>query len=74
MNIAIITGGSRGIGAATALACARRGLGVIITYNSNPDAAADVVGKINANGGTAVALELDVTDTTTFAAASGLLL
>jgi NAD(P)-dependent dehydrogenase (short-subunit alcohol dehydrogenase family) len=68
MNIAIITGGSRGLGAATAIACARRGLGVIITYNSNPDAAADVVGKINANGGTAVALELDVTDTTTFAA------
>lgn len=68
MNIAIITGGSRGIGAATALACARRGLGVIITYNSNPDAAADVVGKIKADGGTAVALALDVTDTTTFAA------
>ncbi|TDD46206.1 SDR family oxidoreductase [Kribbella antibiotica] len=68
MNIVIITGGSRGIGAATALASARRGLGVIVTYNSNPDAAADVVGKINAEGGTAVALELDVTDTTTFPA------
>ncbi|WP_285103267.1 SDR family oxidoreductase [Promicromonospora sp. MEB111] len=68
MNIVIITGGSRGIGAATALACARRGLGVIITYNSNPDAAAEVVGKINADGGTAVAVELDVTDTTTFPA------
>lgn len=68
MSIVIITGGSRGIGAATALACARRGLGVIITYNSNPDAAADVVGKIKADGGTAVALALDVTDTTTFPA------
>ncbi|MET7280374.1 SDR family oxidoreductase [Kribbella sp. NPDC005582] len=68
MNIVIITGGSRGIGAATALACARRGLGVIVTYNTNPAAAADVVGKIEAEGGTAVALKLDVTDTTTFPA------
>ncbi|MFD7023426.1 SDR family NAD(P)-dependent oxidoreductase [Promicromonospora sukumoe] len=68
MNIVIITGGSRGLGAATALACAKRGLGVILTYNSNPDAAADVVGKIRADDGTAVALELDVTDTTTFPA------
>lgn len=68
MNIVIITGGSRGLGAATALACAKRGLGVILTYNSNPAAAADVVGKIEADGGTVVALELDVTDTTSFPA------
>ncbi|MFI5733545.1 SDR family NAD(P)-dependent oxidoreductase [Kribbella sp. NPDC051587] len=68
MSIVIITGGSRGIGAATALACAQRGLGVILTYNKNPDAAADVVGKITAADGTAVALELDVTDTTSFPA------
>jgi len=68
MNIVIITGGSRGIGAATALACAQRSLGVIVTYNNNPDAAADVVGKIRAESGTAVALELDVTETTAFPA------
>lgn len=68
MRIVIITGGSRGIGAATALACARSGLGVIITYNSNPDAAADVVSKIKADGGTAAALKLDITDTSTFGA------
>jgi NAD(P)-dependent dehydrogenase (short-subunit alcohol dehydrogenase family) len=68
MSIVIITGGSRGIGAATALACAQRGLGVILTYNSNPGAAAEVVGKIRADGGTAVALELDVTDTSSFPA------
>lgn len=49
MNIVIITGGSRGIGAATALGRARYCLGVIITYN-NPDAAAAVVDKINADG------------------------
>lgn len=38
MSIVIITGGSRGLGANTALQCARRGMGVILTYNSNPDA------------------------------------
>lgn len=68
MNLVIITGGSRGIGAATALACAQRGLGVIVTYKNNPQAAADVVGKITADGGTAVALRLDVTDTASFPA------
>ncbi|GAA1681008.1 MULTISPECIES: SDR family NAD(P)-dependent oxidoreductase [Mycobacteriaceae] len=68
MSIALITGGSRGIGAATALACARRGIGVILTYNSNPDAAAGVVDHITEAGGTAVALKLDVADSTSFPA------
>jgi NAD(P)-dependent dehydrogenase (short-subunit alcohol dehydrogenase family) len=70
MTIALITGGSRGIGAATALACARRGIGVILTYNSNPDAAAGVVDRITDAGGTAVALKLDVADSTSFPAFS----
>jgi NAD(P)-dependent dehydrogenase (short-subunit alcohol dehydrogenase family) len=66
MTIALITGGSRGIGAATALACARRGMGVILTYNSNPDSAAGVVDRIADTGATAIALELDVANTASF--------
>lgn len=68
MTIALITGGSRGIGAATALACARRGIGVIVTYNRNPDAAADVVDRFTEAGGTGVALKLDVSDSASFPA------
>ena len=60
MNPIVITGGSRGIGASTALECARRGLGVILTYHSNPQAASTVVRQIEAMGGKAVALPLDV--------------
>jgi NAD(P)-dependent dehydrogenase (short-subunit alcohol dehydrogenase family) len=60
MNVIVITGGSRGIGAATAIDIARRGCGVILTYNSHPDAAAAVVATIAAAGGKAVALPLDV--------------
>lgn len=70
MGIAIITGGSRGIGATTALACAQRGIGVILTYNSNPESANDVVDTIVEGGGRAVALKLDVTDSSSFPAFS----
>ncbi|MET0897140.1 MAG: SDR family oxidoreductase [Mycobacterium sp.] len=66
MSIVIITGGSRGIGAATALACAERGMGVILTYNSNPESAAAIVDKITGGGGKAVALKLDVADSGSF--------
>jgi len=68
MNVIVITGGSRGIGAATALEVARRGHGVILTYNSNPDAAAGVVATIEAAGGKAVALPLDVGNAGSFGA------
>ncbi|HFX0594342.1 TPA: SDR family NAD(P)-dependent oxidoreductase [Pseudomonas aeruginosa] len=68
MGIVIITGGSRGIGASTAIECARRGLGVILTYNHNHDAASAVVHRIVGAGGKAVALPLDVCDVSTFAA------
>ncbi len=68
LNIVIVTGGSRGIGAATAVACAARGMGVVLTYNSNPDAAADVVERIVKDGGQAVALKLDVGDSSSFPA------
>ena len=66
MKIIVITGGSRGIGASAALECARRGLGIILTYNRNPQAAQAVVRKIDAVGGQAVALPLDVADASTF--------
>jgi len=67
MSIIIITGGSRGLGASAAIQCARRGMGVILTYNSNLDAAAGVVGEIEAEGGKAVALPLDVGKSASFA-------
>jgi NAD(P)-dependent dehydrogenase (short-subunit alcohol dehydrogenase family) len=60
MNIVIITGGSRGIGAATALECARRGLGLILTYNQQPQKAGQLVREITQAGGKAAALQLDV--------------
>lgn len=60
MNVIVITGGSRGIGAAAAIEVANRGMGVILTYNTNADAANKVVAAIEASGGKAVALPLDV--------------
>ncbi|MBK5400834.1 SDR family oxidoreductase [Pseudomonas sp. TH39(2020)] len=66
MSVIVITGGSRGIGASTAEHCARRGIGVILTYKSNADSANAVVQRIQASGGKAVALELDVADVKRF--------
>ncbi|KFE52275.1 SDR family NAD(P)-dependent oxidoreductase [Pseudomonas syringae] len=66
MGVIVITGGSRGIGASTAELCAQRGMGVILTYNSNPEAAQTVVRRIEAAGGKAVALKLDVADVSGF--------
>jgi NAD(P)-dependent dehydrogenase (short-subunit alcohol dehydrogenase family) len=66
MNIVVITGGSRGIGASTALECARRGLGVILTYNSQAEKADEVVRRIAEAGGKAAALKLDVGDSRSF--------
>jgi NAD(P)-dependent dehydrogenase (short-subunit alcohol dehydrogenase family) len=60
MNIAIVTGGSSGIGASTAVELARRGTGVILTYNSNKQGAQDTVAAVEGAGGTAVALPLDL--------------
>lgn len=68
MKIVIITGSSRGLGASAALKCAERGMGVIVTYNSNPKSAGDVVNTITAKGGKALALKLDVADSRTFPA------
>lgn len=66
MSVIVITGGSRGIGASAAEHCARRGMGVILTYKTNADSATSVVHRIQASGGKAVALELDVADVSRF--------
>lgn len=68
MGVIVITGGSRGIGASAAEHAAKRGMGVILTYNANPQAAASVVERIAQAGGKAVALKLDVSDVGSFAA------
>lgn len=68
MSVILITGGSRGIGASTAIECARRGLGVIVTYKSGADAAASVVHRIEEANGKAAALELDVGNVASFEA------
>ena len=66
--IALITGGSRGLGRSTALQLAARGVDVILTYRSNVAEAQSVVGQIEALGRRAIALELDVADSASFAA------
>jgi NAD(P)-dependent dehydrogenase (short-subunit alcohol dehydrogenase family) len=58
-RIAIITGANRGIGRSAALHLARDGVGVILTYRSHPEEAAEVVKEITDLGSTAVALEFD---------------
>ncbi|RYF80147.1 MAG: SDR family oxidoreductase [Comamonadaceae bacterium] len=61
-QVLLITGGSRGIGAATALLAARRGFSVAVNYASNSLAADEVVRRIRADGGTAVTVQADVGD------------
>lgn len=68
MKTVVITGASRGIGAATAIECARRGMGVVLTYRHQADAARSVVQQIEAQSGRAIALSLDVGNTSSFAA------
>lgn len=68
MRVILITGGSRGIGASAAIECARRGFGVILTYQQNIDAADDTVRRIGHEGGKAAALPLDLGATASFAA------
>jgi NAD(P)-dependent dehydrogenase (short-subunit alcohol dehydrogenase family) len=58
--IVLITGGSRGIGAATALLAAQAGYAVAVNYAARSDAADAVVQQIRAHGGTAIAVQADV--------------
>ena len=59
-KIVLITGGSRGIGAATALLAAQRGYAVAVNYATNSLAADEVVRAIRADGGTAITVQADV--------------
>lgn len=59
---ALVTGGARRIGRAIALDLARAGFAVAITYNRSADEAVEVVRAIEADGGTAAALRVDLAD------------
>lgn len=60
-RVVIITGASRGIGAATALVLAERGYQVVVNYRSSGKEAEKVVADINESGGEAMAVQADVT-------------
>jgi NAD(P)-dependent dehydrogenase (short-subunit alcohol dehydrogenase family) len=61
-KVLLVTGGSRGIGAATALLAARQGWAVAVNYTANSLAADEVVRQIRAQGGRAMAVQADVAD------------
>jgi len=67
-QIALVTGGSRGLGRDMALSLAKKGTGVILTYLSRQEEAAAVVKEIEQLGVKAAALQLNVADSKTFAA------
>jgi 3-oxoacyl-[acyl-carrier protein] reductase len=68
-KVALVTGASRGIGAAIALRLASAGAAVAVNYAGSADAAQDIVDRITTGGGRAAALQADVSDS---AAAAGL--
>ena len=61
-KVLLVTGGSRGIGAATCRLAARQGWAVAVNYTANSLAADDVVREIRAAGGRAMAVQADVAD------------
>src|ERR1700755_2781242 len=63
---ALITGGSRGLGRNMAIAIAKKGIDVVITYNSNKKAAEEVVNEIEGMGRKAKAFQLDTEAFSTF--------
>lgn len=65
-KIALVTGGSRGLGKNMALSLAKKGIDVILTYNSKKEEADEVVKQIEQLGQKAVALQLNVSDVNTF--------
>ena len=70
-KIALVTGGSRGLGRNSALHLARKGVDVILTYRSQRAEAESAVAEIAALGGRAIALQLDVAESRSFAAFAG---
>lgn len=65
-KIALVTGGSRGLGKDMALRIADKGINVILTYQSNKDKAEEVVKQIQAKGPKAIAYQLDMSQIDTF--------
>jgi NAD(P)-dependent dehydrogenase (short-subunit alcohol dehydrogenase family) len=65
-KIALVTGGSRGLGKNMSIALAKKGIDVLITYNSNKDAAGLVVEEIKSLGRKAKAFQLDTSKIATF--------
>ncbi len=61
-KVALVTGGSRSIGAAVAKRLAADGASVALTYSASPDRAAQVVAEIEAKGGKAIAIKADAGD------------
>lgn len=66
MKIALITGGSKGIGKASAIELAKRGIRVVFTYNSSPAGAEDTLNEIKKAGGEGFYLKLDITKVGSF--------
>ncbi len=67
-RIALVTGGSRGLGRSTVLALAARGVHSILTYNANRSAADEVVAAVERAGAQAIPLQLDMGDSGQFEA------
>jgi NAD(P)-dependent dehydrogenase (short-subunit alcohol dehydrogenase family) len=65
-KIALVTGGSRGLGKNMALALAKKGIDVVLTYNTNKEAADKVVSKIQSLGQNAYAFQLDTSNVKLF--------
>ncbi|MEY4471685.1 MAG: 3-oxoacyl-[acyl-carrier-protein] reductase FabG [Pseudomonadota bacterium] len=61
-KVLLVTGGSRGIGAATALLAAQQGWSVAVNYTANSLAADEVVRQIRSSGGHAISIQADVAD------------
>ncbi|MHB1136054.1 MAG: 3-oxoacyl-[acyl-carrier-protein] reductase [Coriobacteriia bacterium] len=67
-RVALVTGASRGIGAAVALRLAAEGASVVVNFAGRSDAAASVVSEIEQGGGSAIAVQADVSDSAACAA------
>ena len=72
MKIALVTGGSRGLGKSIALHLAAKGHDVLLTYNSKQGAAEEVVAEIERSGQKAVALALDLAEHKSFDGFAGI--